>query len=64
VGVITPVSVIFQFVGDGFFPRYMLIVVLILVPFILKAGFTGLYPTMKSTAVSTYKGAYFLQVNL
>ncbi|NQV42499.1 MAG: DUF2892 domain-containing protein [Candidatus Marinimicrobia bacterium] len=55
-GVIALGSIIYHFVGDGLFPIYILVVVIILVPFFLKTGLTKVCPIMKSMGVSTYKG--------
>ncbi len=56
-GVIALGSVIYHFVGDGLFPVYILVVVIVLVPFFLKTGLTKVCPIMKSMGVSTYKSA-------
>ncbi|MBT3254647.1 MAG: DUF2892 domain-containing protein [Candidatus Marinimicrobia bacterium] len=50
-------SVVYHFVGDGLFPIYLLVVVIILVPFFLKTGLTKVCPIMKAIGVSTYKEA-------
>ncbi len=55
-GVIALGSVIYHFVGNGLFPVYILVVVIVLVPFFLKTGLTKVCPIMKSMGVSTYKG--------
>ena len=50
-------SVVYHFVGDGLFPIYLLVVVIILVPFFLKTGLTKVCPIRKAIGVSTYKEA-------
>ncbi|NQT62425.1 MAG: DUF2892 domain-containing protein [Candidatus Marinimicrobia bacterium] len=55
-GVIALGAVIYHFVGDDLFPIYILVVVIVLVPFFLKTGLTKVCPIMKSMGVSTYKG--------
>ncbi|MBC8375110.1 MAG: DUF2892 domain-containing protein [FCB group bacterium] len=55
-GAIALVSVIYHFVGDGLFPIYILVAVIVLVPFFLKTGLTKVCPIMKAMGVSTYKG--------
>jgi hypothetical protein len=55
-GIVVLVSVIYHFVGDGLFPSYILVVVIVLVPFFLKTGTTKVCPIMKSMGLSTYRG--------
>lgn len=54
-GIVALVSVIYNFIGDGLFPIYILVVVIVLVPFFLKTGLTKVCPIMKAMGVSTYK---------
>ncbi len=55
-GVVALGSVIYYFAVQSIFPIYILIVVIILVPFLLKTGLTKVCPIMKALGVSTYKG--------
>ena len=54
-GVIALASIVYHFMGDGLFPIYILVVVIVLVPFFLKTGLTKVCPIMKAMGVSTYK---------
>jgi len=55
-GVIALGSVVYHFVGDGLFPIYVLVIVVVLVPFFLKTGLTKVCPIMRALGVSTHKG--------
>ncbi len=54
-GVIALGSVIYHFVGDGLFPTYILVLVIVLVPLFLKTGLTKVCPIMKAMGISTHK---------
>ncbi|MBT4992250.1 MAG: DUF2892 domain-containing protein [Candidatus Marinimicrobia bacterium] len=54
-GVIALGSVIFHFVGQSIFSIYVLMVVIVLVPFFLKTGLTKVCPIMKAMGLSTTK---------
>jgi len=47
--------VIFHFIGDGFLSIFILIPLLILIPFFLKTGFTKVCPIMKALNLSSVK---------
>ena len=44
-----------HFSGDGILPIYGLIPVLILIPYLLKTGFTRVCPIMKAMNISTIR---------